>query len=80
MWHSLRNTLVAGLLSLSTLGLAYGLSERPVADAPAGFEAIRIAQVTDAGKTPRSSRLLFRRSGAAMPYFSFGPVLPRQER
>lgn len=80
MYHKVRNTLTSLTVALSMLCVSYGLGQPPKASAGEGTRLIASAlevDNTDVSSTVRHKASL--RRHLSMPYFSFGPLLPRQE-
>lgn len=80
MYNKVRNTLAGLTVALSMLGVSYGIGQPPKATVGEGARLVASAlevDNTDVSATVRHKASL--RRHLSMPYFSFGPLLPRQE-
>lgn len=80
MYHKVRNTLTGLAVALSMLGVSYGIGQPPTASVGEGARLVASAlevDTTQATATIRHKASL--RRHLSMPYFSFGPLLPRRE-
>lgn len=80
MYHKVRNTLTGLAVALSMLGVSYGIGQPP--QASIGESTTLVASTLDLDRSDASETLRHKasvRRHLSMPYFSFGPLLPRQE-
>ncbi|MFT3805502.1 hypothetical protein [Arenimonas sp.] len=80
MYHKVRNTLTGLTVALSMLCVSYGLGQPPKASVSDGTRLVASAlQADNADATTTVRHKASLRRHLSMPYFSFGPLLPRQE-
>ena len=77
MYYKLKNTLAALAVAVALLGISFAAGRPPMAsDAHLNVTSPSLETGFDAPQLPSKHRL---RRSLSMPYFSFGPVLPRRE-
>jgi len=77
MYYKLKNTLAGLTVAVALLGASYVVGRPPMAsDARFDISSPSLETRLDA---PQISRKHSLRRSLSMPYFSFGPLLPRRE-
>jgi hypothetical protein len=77
MYYKLKNTLAGIAVAFALLGVSYAAGRPPMAsDARFDINSPSLETRLDAPQLPRKHSL---RRSLTMPYFSFGPLLPRRE-
>ena len=77
MYYKLKNTLAGLTVAVALLGLSYAAGRPPMAsDARLDGSAPSLETRFDPSQLSRKHSL---RRSLSMPYFSFGPLLPRRE-
>lgn len=81
MHSKIRNTLYSLAIALSMLAASYGVGQAPqAATGDRGLAALTDARSAPDGRPARpGKRAQAIRRHISMPYFSFGPLLPRRE-
>lgn len=80
MHHKLKNTLTGLFVALGMLSMSYTAGDTPRQPvAKTELPATLIVLQADDVATPVRKRTPSRKSQMFMPYFSFAPILPKQE-
>jgi len=78
MYYKLKNTLAGIAVAVALLGVSYAAGRPPTASDAARFDISSPSLETRLDAPQLSHKHNLRRS-LSMPYFSFGPLLPRRE-